>query len=137
MVYKKPRVENKYHLTMGDIKSAKIINWERLNQKPFIRNDVIGCYYLRENTNPSKFEESIGDYSEYCIRFYPPTKENPNGRVTVKCERLGGVHQYRFNYFYNRSNIHNRRDLEIQEKLLKRLNWLIDEKIIEVKGDAE
>ena len=35
--------------------------------------------------------------------------------------------------FFDYTEMENEIDLELQEKLLDRINWLIDEKIIEIK----
>lgn len=40
---------------------------------------------------------------------------------------------YKFNTFFNPKDIDCEIDLEIQEKLLSRINWLIDEGIIEIR----
>ena len=39
---------------------------------------------------------------------------------------------YNFKKFFDPKEIGCEIDLEIQEKLLKRINWLIDERIIEI-----
>ena len=39
---------------------------------------------------------------------------------------------YNFNKFFDYYEIENEVDLELQEKLLERINWLIDEGIIEI-----
>ena len=41
---------------------------------------------------------------------------------------------YDFKKFFDPEEIENEVDLELQEKLLERLNWLIDEGIVEIPG---
>ena len=41
---------------------------------------------------------------------------------------------YIFDTFYNLEDIENLADLEIQEKLLDRMNWLLDEGIVKIDG---
>ena len=40
---------------------------------------------------------------------------------------------YKFKKFYNFSKIENELDLQIQELFLKKINYLIDNKILEVR----
>lgn len=41
---------------------------------------------------------------------------------------------YNFKQFFDYSEIENEVDLELQEKLLERINWLIDEGVIKIDG---
>lgn len=41
-------------------------------------------------------------------------------------------HHILFKKFFDPAEIENEWDLQLQEKLLKQINWLIDEKIIEI-----
>ena len=50
----------------------------------------------------------------------------------MDCSAYGGMCGYNFKTFFNPKEIECEIDLEIQEKLLSRINWLIDEGIIEI-----
>ena len=52
----------------------------------------------------------------------------------MHCCAFGGMCHYNFKSFFNPEEIDCEIDLEIQEKLLARINWLIDERIIEIPG---
>ena len=54
------------------------------------------------------------------------------GKIQLSCSAYGGMCNYNFKKFFDPKEIDCEIDLEIQEKLLKRINWLIDERIIEI-----
>ena len=122
------RVENKYHLKPKDIQKAIVLNKERLKEPPFWRNDVIGAWCLSENTMKSYIMDD-----EYWIGFYDDDAKAYAGKIRLVCSSYGGMCNYKFDMFFNPKDIENEIDLEIQEKLLSRINWLIDEKIIKIE----
>lgn len=123
---RKPKVENKYNLKPKDIENAIVLDEKRLHQQPFWRNNSMRAWCLSENTCKNEKDMEYGTYDEYWIGFYD------NGDIKLKCYSYGGMCSYNFEEFYNTNEIDYEMDLHIQEKLLKRVNWLIDEKIIKI-----
>lgn len=119
---RKSRVENKYNLKPKDIERAEVLDRERLKEKPFWRNDALKAWCLSEwvvNEDDRKF----GSGNEYDIAFYD------SGEIELFCSCMSVI-SYNFKTFFNPNEIDHENDLILQEKLLDRLNWLIDEKIV-------
>ena len=130
---RKPKVENKYNLKPKDIQKAVIIDYDKLHQTPFWRNDVVGAWCLSETTIKNAKDDEFGTYSKYWIGFYDKDAKSYAGKIRMRCSAYGGMCNYKFNTFFNPKDIDNEIDLEIQEKLLSRINWLIDEGIVEIR----
>lgn len=128
---RKPRVENKYNLKPHDICIAKVLNRERLREKPFWRNNVIDAYCLSGGSGEGFFG---GFENEYWIGFYDEDAKAYAGKIKMHCTSYEGMCGYNFKTFFNPKEMENKYDLEIQEMLLETINWLIDEKIIEIPG---
>lgn len=128
------KVENKYNLSVKDIRKAVVLNRERLKEKPFWRNNVIDAWCLSGNTAKTLEDEEFGTYNSYWIGFYDEDAKAYAGKIRVECSSYGGMCKYVFDKFYREKDIRRAIDLEIQEKLLKMVNWLIDEKIIYIPG---
>lgn len=127
------RKKNKYNLKPRDIQKAIVLDKERLKEPPFWRNDAISAWCLLENTvkSAAEYASCVGD--EYWIGFYDDGAKAYAGKIRLKCSSYGGMCSYNFDSFFNPEEIENECDLEIQEKLLDRINWLIDEKIIKIE----
>lgn len=130
---RKPNVENKYNLKLKDIKEATILDYDKLHKSPFWRNDVIQAWCLSETTIKNSKDDEYGCYDEYWIGFYDEDAKSHKGKIILNCYSYGGMCNYIFDNFFDMEEIENEMDLEIQEKLLARLNWLIDENIISIK----
>lgn len=64
------------------------------------------------------------------------TQRNMLVRLDFYCTAYEDMCSYNFNSFFDYTEIEHEVDLELQEKLLERINWLIDEGIIDIKrGD--
>jgi hypothetical protein len=120
---RKPRVENKYNIKPGFLKKAKILNREKLKKAPFWRNDVIKAYCLTDGAGKGVY----GYMDSYWIGFYD---EDAATEINFYCTAYEDMCSYEFKKFYDPKDIDHEVDLELQEKLLERINWLIDEKII-------
>lgn len=129
---RKSRVENKYNLKPKDIQKAIILDYDRLHKPPFWRNDVVQAWCLSETTIKNRKDDEYGCYSEYWIGFYDKDAKAYAGKIRLDCSAYGGMCNYNFTKFFDTKEIDCEIDLEIQEKLLKRINWLIDEGIIEI-----
>lgn len=129
---RKPKVENKYNLKPKDIQKAIILDYDRLKQPPFWRNNVVQAWCLSGCVIPNQ-KDPYGTYDlEYWIGFYDKNAKSYAGKIKLSCSSYGGMCGYNFRNFFNEKEIENEYDLQLQEKLLSRINWLIDEGIIEI-----
>ena len=126
---RKPKVENKYNLKPKDIQKATIIDYEKLTQKPFWRNNVINAWCLSGGSGKGYYG---GFMNSYWIGFYDKNAKAYAGKIRLSCSAYEDMCSYNFKEFFNEKEIEHEIDLELQEKLLDRINWLIDEKIIEI-----
>lgn len=130
---RKPKVINKYNLVPKDIQRAIILKPEKIKENPFWRNNAINAYCLSENTAKNNRDHEFGTYNEYWIGFYDEDAKSYAGKIRLSCSSYGGMCSYKFKKFFDPKEIECEIDLEIQEKLLAKMNWLIDEGIIEIK----
>ena len=131
-IMRKPKVENKYNLKPKDIQKAVILDYDKLHKHPFWRNDVVQAWCLSETTIKNRKDDEYGCYNEYWIGFYDKDAKSYAGKIRLNCYAYGGMCSYNFKKFFDPKEISCEIDLEIQEKLLKRINWLIDEGIVEI-----
>ena len=129
---REPKVINKYNLKPADIEKTIILKPERLKEKPFWRNNVVNAWCLSDNTAKTSADLNFGTYNEYWIGFYDNDAHKHAGEIILKTSSYGGMCTYAFDSFFDYSEIENEIDLEIQEKLLSIINWLLDEKIIDI-----
>ena len=129
---RKPKVENKYNLKPKDIQKAVILDYDKLHKPPFWRNDVVQAWCLSETTIKNRKDDEYGCYNEYWIGFYDKDAKSYAGKIQLNCYAYGGMYNYNFKKFFDPKEIGCEIDLEIQEKLLSRINWLIDEGIVEI-----
>ena len=90
------------------------------------------AWCLSDNTCKNAKDREYGCYNSYWIGFYDEDAKAYAGKIRLDCSTYGDMWSYNFKTFFNSKEIENELDLEIQEKLLSRINWLIDEKIIEI-----
>lgn len=126
---RKPNVKNKHNIKPKDIQKATILDYSKLHQPPFWRNDVVQAWCLSGGSGKGLHGDSI---DSYWIGFYDKDAKSHAGKIILRCSSYEGMCNYNFNKFFNHSDIENETDLELQEKLLERINWLIDEGIIEI-----
>lgn len=126
---RKPNVKNKYKLKPSDIRKMIILKKDRLREYPFWRNDVIHAWCLSDSAGNGYFDAM----NEYWIGFYDEDADAYAGKARFFCTCMEGMCNYKFNTFFNTSDIDTLADLEIQEKLLSRINWLIDEGIVKIR----
>ena len=129
---RKPKVENKYNLKPKDIQKAIIIDYERLRTPPFWRNDIIGAWCLSEGVGKGYYG---GFMDSYWIGFYDKDAKSYAGKIVLSCSSYEDMCGYDFKEFFNPDEMENEIDLELQEKLLSRMNWLFDEGIIEINSE--
>lgn len=126
---RKPNVLNKYNLKPKDIQKATILNYNRLHKPPFWRNDVIQAWCLSDGSGKGFYGDWI---DSYWIGFYDKNAKSHAGEIILQCSSYEDMCNYNFDTFFDYNDIDNKFDLELQEKLLDRINWLIDEGIIHI-----
>ena len=128
-----PIIKNKYNLKPTDLNKAIIINREKISKPPFWRNDNINAWCITESTAKTMKDEEFGTYNDYWIGFYDEGIYK-NKDIKYSVSAYGGMCSYNFEKFFDYTEIENEIDLEIQEKFLKMINWLLDEQIIKIQG---
>lgn len=128
---RKPKVQNKYNLTMSDIRNLEIGDRTKIKEPLFWRNHVIHAWCISETTIKTPNDSRYGTYNEYWIGIYDEDAKNKR-KLRVNCSALGGMCSYRFSTFFSKRDITSEQDLEIQEKLLAKINELIDEGILKI-----
>lgn len=131
---RKPKVKNKYNLTFSDIKKLKIKDRSKLKEPLFWRNNVVKAWCISDTTIKNSKDSRFGTYNDYWIGIFDEDSTRKQ-KLVVKCSTYGGMASYNFKKFFDYSEIENEMDLEIQEKLLDKINFLIDEKILELIED--
>ena len=127
---RKPKVENKYNLKPKDIEKAVILDYDRLHQSPFWRNDVVQAWCLAGWSGKEFYDDLVDGY---WIGFYDNDAKEYAGKIRFYCKYYKDMCSYNFNSFFDYTEIEHEVDLELQEELLKRINFLIDEKIISIE----
>lgn len=130
---REPLVRNKYGIKPKDIERAIVIDKKRLEKEPFWRNEGVQAYCLSDSTIKNSKDSEFSTYNSYWIGFYDQDAKTHAGKIKLSCTAYGGMCSYNFKEFFNPNEIECDIDLEIQEKLLKRINWLIEEQIIKIK----
>ena len=130
---REPRVKNKYNLKPKDIENAIVLDYDRIHQSPFWRNDEIQAWCLSGDTCKGLKYFDHCSYDSYWIGFYDKDSKSYPGEIRLDCSAYGGMCDYNFKTFFSPLEIDCDIDLEIQEKLLSRINWLIDEGIIQIR----
>ena len=127
---RKPKVKNKYNIKPKDIQKATVLDFERLKKPPFWRNNVVKAWCLSGGSGKGYYG---GFADSYWIGFYDKNAKAYAGKIRLSCSSYEDKCSYNFKKFFDYSEIENEVDLELQEKLLDRINWLIDEEIIRIE----
>ena len=112
---------NKYGLTPRTIRNL-IPNKDKIQEKPFWRNNVMSVWCLTDNTIHHSEDVIYGVYDEYWLGVY-----DEDGKVEFHLYSYGGMCKYHPSEFLKSDEIENKDDLEIQVKFLKCINQLIDD----------
>ena len=131
-VMRDPKVENKYDLTIPQIKKLRIADRSKIKEKPFWRNEQIHAWCLSGHAGTKKDEEFCTG-NEYWMGFYDEDAPEDAGEFQCHVTTYGGMCGYDFDEFFMPDDIKCGNDLRIQELFLKRINWLLDEGILEKK----
>ncbi|HHU55930.1 MAG TPA: hypothetical protein GXZ48_04490 [Acholeplasmataceae bacterium] len=117
---RKPTVQNKYNLTVADIRKLKVRDRSKIKEPLFWRNNVISAWCILK-----KYIDN-----EFWLRIYDEDAKAYGGKIRVSFDVLDGMYTYRFNQFFKEKDIENEMDLKIQELALETINQLIDEGIL-------
>lgn len=128
---RKAKIKNKYNLTMSDIRKLEIGDRSKIKEPIFWRNNVVKAWCISDTTIKNKYDDMYDTYDSYWIGIFD---ENCSRKVKfrVKVNSYGGMCNYNFDKFFNYKDIENEMDLEIQEKLLSKINELIDIGILKI-----
>ena len=114
---------NKYNLTPKDIKTLKILDWDKLKKytwrnKAMDRTGTWWCHLEGCNIG-GKYD----DMDEFWIGF-----NEKDNKIDCNFSCWEGMGKYLFDEFYKETE--NKYDLQVQVNAIKYLNMLIDEGIL-------
>lgn len=115
----KPTVKNRYKLKISDIKNLKIKDRSKICEPLFWRNEVIKAWCICGAVG--KFEDA-----EYWIGIYDEDAPSYAGKFRFNFTTYMGMCSYTFEKFYDKAEIENNYDWQIQEKFLAKINELLD-----------
>ena len=61
-IMRRPKIKNKYNLKPKDIEKAVILDYDRLHQSPFWRNDVVQAWCLTGGSGKGFYGDWIDSY---------------------------------------------------------------------------
>lgn len=128
---RKPRVKNKYNLTIPQIRKLVIKDRSQVCFPLFWRNDVISAWCISGHAG-SKADERFSTDNEYWIGIYDEDSKAYKGKFRFEFSTYGGMCGYRFEKFFQPADIECENDLLIQERFLEKINELLDKGILEV-----
>lgn len=127
---RKPKVKNKYNLTYADLNRLKVLNRDKICEPLFWRNNVIDAWCIVKETADCSF----GNKSSFWLGIYDEDAKAYKGKIRVCFDSYDGMCSYKFKKFFDYQEIENELDLEIQEIFISTINYLLDEKILGLKG---
>ena len=129
---RKPKVNNKYNLTIAKLRKYKVINRTLVCAPLFWRNDVIGAWCICGFAG-TESDRMFGTGNEFWIGIYDEDAKSYAGKFRFYFTTYGGMCGYEFNQFFQEKDIQCENDLLIQEKFLEKINMLIDSGIISLE----
>ena len=118
-----PRIENKYSLTISDIRKLRVNRRDLITPNLFWWNSLISAWFITGSDNSKSLNSN---HNDFWITIYDINAPRHAGKFTFNITRSNGVHQYFFEEFYNPNDIESVNDLIIQEKFLSAINHMID-----------
>ena len=116
---------NKYNLTPKNIKTLKILDWERLKNHTWRNKAMDGTGRWWCHLEGCQLSGKYNDFDEFWIGF-----NEANNKIDFHFTCYEGMCGYEFDEFYK--EIENKYDLQVQVNAIKYLNMLIDEGILGV-----
>ena len=130
---RKPKIKNKYKLTISKIKKLKY-NREKIGEPIFWRNNVVDAWCISKTTAKNSKDREFCTYNSFWLGIYDDDAESFAGKIVIDVSAHGGMCNYKFEKFYDMKDIENEMDLEIQELILETINFLIEEKILYIEN---
>lgn len=127
----KPRTENKYNIKPKDLENMIVLDKDRISQNPFTRNDSTQSWDLSGGVGYASAYCEYGDdfFKDWCITYRISFFDN--GKIELACtSHYDETPNYTFETFFNNEEIEDMLEFEIQDLVLEKSNWLIDENII-------
>ena len=94
---RKPKVENKYKLRPKDIEKAIVLDYDRLHQPPFWRNDVVQAWCLTGGSGKGLYG---GWIDSYWIGFYDSNAKEHANKIRLSCTSYEEMCNYNFTGFF-------------------------------------
>ena len=119
---------NKYNLTPKSIKKLKILDWDKLKKKTW-KNDAMtnGTWFCHLEGCQYSGSKKFDDEDEFWIGF----REDDN-KIDCHFTSYGGMCGYNITEIYDKNQIDNSMDLNVQINAICWLNQMIDEKILSI-----
>ena len=114
---------NKYNLKPSDIKTLKILDWERLKKHTWFNDAMKSTGRWWCHLEGCTLSGKYNDFDEFWIGF-----NEDNNCIDFHFTSWEGMTGYVFSEFYKETE--NRYDLVVQVNALRYLNMLIDENIL-------
>lgn len=121
---------NKYNLTPENIKSLKILDWERLKKHTWYNIAMKGKGTWWCHLEGCQLSGRYDDSDEFWIGF-----NEDNNSIDCHFTCWGGMGSYNFDEFYKETE--NRYDLQVQVNAIRYLNMLIDEGVLGIKEETD
>ena len=119
----KPSVKNKYKLSISSIKKLQIGDRSKICAPLFWYNNVIKAWCICGSVG--KYEDA-----EFWLGIYDEDAPAYKGKFKFNFSTYMGMCSYTFEKFYDKAEIENNYDWQIQEKFLGVINNLLDEGIL-------
>ena len=119
---------NKYKLTPDSIRKLIIRDWDKLKTKTWLNEAMkaTGTWWCHLEGSQSDEDKKYNDEDEFWIGF-----REENNTIDYHFSSYGGMCGYVFDEFYKLEDIENRYDMNVQVNVIKWLNMMIDEGILE------
>ena len=134
-LHRKPRVENKYELTIPKIRKLKVGNRDLICEPLFWRNNVINAWCISGSAGTDADRQYCTD-SGYWIGIYDEDAKAYAGTFRIDFSSYGGMCGYNFTSFFKPKDIENENDLRVQELFLEKINYLIDNGILVIDKEG-
>jgi hypothetical protein len=119
----KPSVKNRYKLTVSSIKKLQVGDRSKICEPLFWYNNAVNAWCISGSVG--KFEDA-----EFWIGIYDDDAPAYKGKFRFNFSTYMGMCNYTFEKFYDKTEIENNYDWQIQEKFLGVINHLLDEGIL-------
>lgn len=131
-LHREPTVENKYNLTVKDVRNLEIADRSQIKDPMWWRNDVISAWCISKNIG-TKDDIRFGTDNSFWIGVYDEDAKAYAGKFRITFSTYGGMCGYNFDKFYDPEEIDNELDLQTHEQFLACINTLIDNGVLRIR----